>query len=378
MNKKTAAFVIALAVWGAATARADFKYTESAKVTGGMMAGMTKMAAVFSKEARQAANQPTVTTTAVKGNRLRTDEADGNSKVIDLDGRRIITIDNKARTYSILTFEQMRAALERAMAQAQAQPKGNPQNPNVKMTPKVETSATGSSKTILEVPASEYKVRMDMEMQTDDPRAKGQTASFWFTSDTWTTTAVKGYEEVRDFHRRMAREFDWVPGAMFGGNVQMSPAAAEFRKQSAEMKGFPLLQYTSMGMGGAGAAGQGQSPPSSGGAPTQQPSSQPAASQPQSTPQMTNPTQAIVKGLLGGFGRKKKQQQQAEQEQPSAAAPPAGQAPPGPSNSPSLADMTMEVTSFSSDSLDSSLFAPPAGYTEVKANPDEMLGSKKK
>src|SRR5712692_4959249 len=215
-------------------------------------------------------------------------------------------------------------------------------------------------------------------MQTDDPRAKGQTASFWFTSDTWTTTAVKGYEEVRDFHWRMAKEFDWVPGAMFGGNVQMSPAAAEFRKQSAEMNGFPLLQYTSMGMGGAGGAGQGQMPPSGGGAQTQQPSNQPAASQPQSTPQVTNPTQAIVKGLLGGFGRKKKQQQQAEQEQPSAAAPPAGQAPPGPSNSPSLADMTMEVTSFSSDSLDSSLFAPPAGYTEVKPNPDEMLGSKKK
>src|SRR5712692_5445068 len=140
MNKKTAGFMIALAVWGAATARADFKYTESAKVTGGMMAGMTKMAAVFSKEARQTANQPTVTTTAVKGNRLRTDEADGKSKVIDLDGRRIITIDNKARTYSILTFEQMRAALEQAMAKAQAQPqpKGNPRNPNVKMTPKVE------------------------------------------------------------------------------------------------------------------------------------------------------------------------------------------------------------------------------------------------
>jgi hypothetical protein len=270
----------------------------------------------------------------------------------------------------------MRAALEQAMAKAQAQApqKGNPQNPNVKMTPKVETTATGNSRTILDVPASEYKVRMDMEMQTDDPRAKGQTASFWFTSDSWTTTAVKGYQEVRDFHRRMAKEFNWVPGTMFGGNVQMSPAAAEFRKQSAEMNGFPLLQYTSMGMGGAG---QGQLPPSGGGAQTQQPSSQPAASQSQSTPQLTNPSQAIVKGLLGGFGRKKKQQQ-AEQEQQSATAPPAGQAPPGPSNSASLADTTVEVTAFSSASLDSSLFDPPAGYTEVKPNPDEMLGSKKK
>lgn len=194
MNKKTASLMMVAMVWGTAPARADFKYTESSKVAGGMMTGMMKMAAVFSKEARQSADEPTLTTTAVKGNRLRTDEADGNSKIIDLDGRRIIGIDNKARTYSVITFEQMRAALQQAMAKAQAQcpPKGNAQNPNVKMTPKVETSATGNSRTILNVPASEYKVRMDMEIQTDDPRAKGQTASFWFTSDSWLTTAVKG------------------------------------------------------------------------------------------------------------------------------------------------------------------------------------------
>lgn len=96
---------------------------------------------------------------------------------------------------------------------------------------------------------------------------------------------------------------------------------------------------------------------------------------------MDSPTRAIAKGLggvLGGFGRKKKQQQPAEQAQPSSAAPPAGQALAGSSNSASLADVTVEVTAFSSSSLDSSLFDAPTGYTQVQPNPDEMLGSTKK
>jgi len=41
-------------------------------------------------------------------------------------------------------------------------------------------------------------------------------------------------------------------------------------------------------------------------------------------------------------------------------------------------DMTTEVTSFSSDSLDPNLFEIPAGYTQVKENPEQILGGRKR
>ncbi len=52
--------------------RADFKYTETSKITGGMLSGMMKVMGAFSKEARKA-GEPMQSTTYVKGNRLRRD-----------------------------------------------------------------------------------------------------------------------------------------------------------------------------------------------------------------------------------------------------------------------------------------------------------------
>jgi hypothetical protein len=57
-------------------ARADFKYTETSKITGGALKDMMKVAGIFNKQTAQAM-QPVVTTHYVKGNRLRTDDPDG-------------------------------------------------------------------------------------------------------------------------------------------------------------------------------------------------------------------------------------------------------------------------------------------------------------
>ena len=94
-------------------ARADFKYTETSKITGGAMKGAMKFAGVFSKQASQAM-QPIVTTHYLKGKRLRTDNPDGKIQIIDVEGRRIINIDTQKRTYSEITFEQMKAAIQNA------------------------------------------------------------------------------------------------------------------------------------------------------------------------------------------------------------------------------------------------------------------------
>jgi hypothetical protein len=41
-------------------------------------------------------------------------------------------------------------------------------------------------------------------------------------------------------------------------------------------------------------------------------------------------------------------------------------------------ELTSEITSFSSNSLDLNLFEPPATYTEIKADAEQVLEGKRK
>ncbi len=118
MNKKIASLMIVVCFCRSSVGRADFKYTESAKITGGMMAGMMKVMGAFSKEARQASG-PMQSTTYVKGNRIRMEDAKGEVQIFDLDGRRIIGIDAQKHAYSVITFDEMRAAIQSAQAKAE-------------------------------------------------------------------------------------------------------------------------------------------------------------------------------------------------------------------------------------------------------------------
>ncbi len=289
--------------------KADFKYTESSKMTGGSLMSMTKTLGVFSKSARQI-NEPQLTTTMVRGNRMRSEHSDGTIQIIDLDGKRFINIDPNKKTYSTMTFDEFKAAMQRAQEQAkQAQEQAitkHPEAANIKITPKVHSEETGSTRTILDLPTKEVKWQIEMQMESTDPKVeeKAQSASMTMSSDAWIAPSVPGYDEMREFYVRMAKQLDWLPGTMggmMGMNSQMGPAMQEFKKNLATVKGMPLLQNVSFGMAATGVP--------------QDQASTPAASQP--PPQQTDnqgsvPTStkdAISKGMgsvFGGFGRKKR------------------------------------------------------------------------
>jgi len=68
----------------ASTSWADFKYTQQSKATGGTLVTMTKSLGVFSKSARQI-TEPTLSTTMLRGNTLRTEQSNSTIEIIDLD-----------------------------------------------------------------------------------------------------------------------------------------------------------------------------------------------------------------------------------------------------------------------------------------------------
>jgi hypothetical protein len=319
---------------------ADFQYTETSKLTGGAAAGAMKFAGVFSKDARQA-TQGTTSTISFKGNKMRREDSMGQIEIIDLDGRRITNIDTKKKTYSSMTFDEMRARMEEARKKAAAeQAKRNKEQPSqVKIVPKVQITPGTGSKKVLDYNAKEMKVRVDMEMTSDDPKAKGQTANMWVNSDSF-IAPVKGYDEVKHFYQRMAKELDWVPGAVLGANPQIAPAMVEYRKSAANLNGMPLFSLVSVGMAGQAGA-------------------QPQASQNDQKESSGNP---ITHGIGGLFGKKKKKDDAAQSDDKS------GSSNSNPAGTPgSLMDMTTEVTSVSTNAVDAGLFKVPDGYKEVQA-----------
>jgi hypothetical protein len=272
--------------------------------------------------------------------------------------------------------QQMLAAQERMKAeQAKEQakhPDDDKPKANVKLTPKIESSETGATRNLLGLNTKEMKIRIEMLMETDDPKAQGQQISSVMDTDSWISPAVPGYNELKQFYVKMAKQMDWVPGTVMGGmansNIQVS--MAELKKNNAKIDGIPLLQTVSMSLGGSAmtsAAANAQS------APAQAPPPPP----PTQTQEPTSAKDAIAQGIaghfgLGGFGKKKKKTEDppapntSQTANGTAGTPNPAPAPAPVATSGSLMEMTIEVTSYSADTLDQSLFDVPAGYTQVQ------------
>ena len=358
---------------------ADFRYDETTKITGGSLVSMAKFAGAFSKQAHQITD-PVNSTILVKGNRMAHINQE-STEIIDLDQETITRIDHTKKQYSVVTFQEMKAAMEEAVRKAQAQPKQAPAPQTTNTTPppemkfKVSVTNTGASKQVAGLAASESILKMSMEAKDQN---SGQTGSMAITNDMWMAPEIPGYGEVRDFNRRMALKMGTMfSGAMPSLSSQMLAAQpgmfsgmADMAKEMSKLQGVPVSQIMRMGTTADGsplpAASEAPLPPSNG------PTAGSVAGQ-----AGTNATDSAANsaasnagshlgGLssianLGGFGFHKKKQDPAAQPAPANGAPPNG----APPNAAVLMESSMEMTRFSSAPVDATLFDVPVGYSKV-------------
>lgn len=305
---------------------ADFTYEQTTRVTGGAMVSMMKFAGAFSKDAHKAMD-PIQATVSVKGDRLVHKTADSLS-ITDLEKETITHVNLANRTYSVITFAQMKQAMEEMTQKMQ---KGaNTQGTDMQFDVKVND--TGNTKPINGYTA--HQTIMTITMQGTDAKS-GARGGIDMTTDMWIAPNVAGYGEVRDFYKRMAEKMAWIPGTspMLMSRPGMSQAMARLYKEGAKLDGMPVVEIIRMG-GNTQGMPQGDS----------------AAPQPP----------ASMSGALGGMlasrtARRKKDD--------------------APANS--LMEMTMEVTSFSAAPADPALFDIPSGFTKVDEDPMHPARSKK-
>jgi len=102
----------------------DYTYQQTTQITGGSLLHMMKTVGIFSSQARHLGD-PVVSTIYLKDNRLANVSSD-NIQIIDLDKETITQIDIQKRTYTVMTFAQIKQAIENARAQMEQQAAKNP------------------------------------------------------------------------------------------------------------------------------------------------------------------------------------------------------------------------------------------------------------
>lgn len=357
--------------------RADFSYEQTSKVTGGAMAGMMKVAGAFSAKARE----PIVSTVMVHGDRMASVTRD-QIHVIDLGRETFTDIDLAHKTWSVMTFAEMENAMKQ-MAEKMGQ-----QKDQASLNFRADVKETGQSRVINGLNTQEKILTLTME-GTD--AKTGQTGGMDMQLDMWVAPNIPGYDEVRDFYKRMASKINWSPLMRMAGPIaaQNQKGMGELVKEMSKLEGIPVMQITRMGMSGSGMPSEADMQRAQADAArAQQQAAQQQAAQQQSQPNLADAATrtastgalgnkaarmgAIAGGLggFGGFGRKKKTEETAAPAPPPAAAPQetaSTSVPAGSGGSAALMELTTELTHFSS-SVDNSKFDVPSGFKQVQSD----------
>lgn len=335
---------LSLLLLAARLACADFSYEQRSQVTGGAMAAMMKLAGAFSKKLRE----PMSTWTYVKGNKIA--HVTGTSaQIFDIDAETITHIDHEKKTYSVLTFAQMKEALDKMSAEMQGKA-------DVDAQVQVDARETGRTKQLAGQDAKEWLLSMVYVMKDKKGNQQGEMET---QSSSWLAANVEGWQELSAAQQRlgekMARNLQGSPFGAGAPGVQpgMNESWAAMAAKMAKMNGVPMMQIVRMGP-------KGQLPPAS------------TMGEPKPAAASTSPEPAVEKpkagdiiggalgGRFGGLGRRKAKESEREQ-MPQKTDDRGASAEGG-----MLMEMTIETLQVSTAAVDAGKLAAPAGYQQVE------------
>jgi hypothetical protein len=186
-------FLFVAGALASSLAFADVTYEEQTKM-GGLMKIMTMGHGMKS-------------TTRVSGDFMRTDHDDA-ATIVDLNKERIVTLDNKKKTYSIMTFAEMKKKMQDAIAtmkakQAEASKSAKKENPDVSVGADVKVTETGRKETIQGMECKQYIMDMGLTVANEKEKQSGTMST---VTELWLAKNVPGQQELRAFYRKMGQK----------------------------------------------------------------------------------------------------------------------------------------------------------------------------
>src|ERR1700677_3923381 len=378
---------------------ADASYQETTQVTGGSMVDSLKSVSFLSKSMSNMF-APMTTVTMVHGNQKAVVSKD-STEITDLDRETITHIDTMHKTYTVVTFAQMRQAIanmpkqmEQAQSQVkQAQAQQQAQQPKTDLKTSFEVSAknTGVSKEVNGLTAQEQVVTMQMHIT--DPNAPPTEAvnsmTYVVTTDAWIAPDPPEVKEIQDFDLRMGQKLmagvdlpafkaqmsqNAGMAQLFGGKPGSAEAMAQMSKEIAKLKGTRVMEVTRMGGSGTGPTAAQNTAQA---APAAAPASGSGSVAGQAATDTATQTAAGEAGRLGVFGSALGSSALGAFHKKKAATPPPDAAPATPTTtatadgtqtttSATLMEMTTQKSNFSQENVPSTAFLVPAGFKKVE------------
>jgi len=298
----------------------------------------------------KAARDGVTSTVALKGDRMMTTTGDSGGQIIDLAEEKVYNLDLKKKSYTVVTFAQLRQQMEEARKRAQEEAAKNPEadkpaqrDPNAKeVEVDFDVKNTGEKKDINGFATTQ-------SIMTITVREKGKTlqqgGGMVLTSDIWLTPSIPAMKEVADFHMKYAQKLygPMVEGASpqdmasaMAMYPQMKPALERMATEGRKLQGTAILTTTTIDavqsaeQVAASQSSAGDAKSSGGSAPTS------------------------VGGLIGGFGRRMAKK---KEDEPAVAA--------GPKDRATVLTTTNETLKLSTTVADAEV-AVPAGFKESK------------
>lgn len=374
---------------------ADSSYEHTTQITGGQLINSLKGIPFMSKQIKSLTD-PTSETTMVHGNQKAIIGKD-YSEVWDLDKEVIIHIDNVKKTYSVITFADMRKMIEEMpakmaqmqeqmkgqQAKAQQQSQGQAAPPNLQFNFTVDVKDTGVTKMIDKYNAQQQI--LTMKMIVTDTNNPGTNITYAFTDEIWTTPDLPAeMKDIQEFDKRFGEKLmkgmdaKDLMGSManmrngsqmammqlFGGKPGASDAFAQMQTQIAKIKGTRLMEVTRMGGSGTGIDASGNGSAANG--------SQGSNDNSSNNSNKLSPSSMLGGALVNAWHKKKAQ----SDNPPASTTPAAGTAPAGQPQDVTLMEMTVQTHNFSTDPVSTAAFQVPAGFKQVESPMEQMLNSK--
>jgi hypothetical protein len=277
------------------------------------------------------------------------------TSITRLDKELIWNLDPDKKTYTELTFEQMRKMME-SMGSL-----GGLLNPAQtdslrkaveKLSATVDVNKTGEKKTISGLESERVILTLRSEIKDTLGNVVDTT---WVKNDLWMVPIDKVPSELRDFDLKMAEKLGFTEGGPMAGLLnQYADAMKKLQDKLKELNGYPLASTFSIV--------------------TTSHAEQKTEAPTQDTTQQLTKTEEEkpdVKSALGGlFKKKAKEEAKKKEEQKQKEQQEKAQAQQGPRT---VLEVTTETQTIETSSVDPSLFEIPAGYKKV-----EMPGLEKK
>jgi hypothetical protein len=199
------------------------------------------------------AREGVLSNVAVKGNRMLSVTGDAG-ELIDLGEEKVYTLDMKGKTYTVMTFAEMRKRMEEAMAKAEKDAAAAKPEPEKQEAgePKKEFEIDFA---ITEGAGAKQVAGMDAResIATITVREKGKTleqsGGLVLETHLWMTPKVAALDELAEFRRKYAEKVYGPMVAQAGANMtqamamypQMKDAMAKFADEAKKLNGTPLL-----------------------------------------------------------------------------------------------------------------------------------------